>query len=45
MARYMREIFKEKLDVTFDPALPELPSPAALKNKILVKVLGIALLA
>ena len=38
MAKYFREIFGDKLCADFDPNLKELPSPNALRNKILIKV-------
>jgi hypothetical protein len=38
MAKYMREIFGEKLCVDVDPSLTEMPSPEMLKHKILIKV-------
>ena len=38
MAKYMREIFGEKLCVDVDPSLTEMPSPDMLKHKILIKV-------
>jgi hypothetical protein len=38
MAKYMRDIFGEKLCSDVDPALSEMPSPDMLKYKILIKV-------
>ena len=38
MAKYFREIFKEKLYTDVDYSKKELPSPEQLKYKILIKV-------